>query len=311
MGKTRDAFIALARDEIGYKEGPKSNETKYAAYLDKLKFFNTAKQFVEWCSTFIHYLAVILLGGGTAGKNAVIKLFGENSKDNCACGVKFFWDYLVAMGYRVDKDKGQPGDIIFFNTKKAKCGHVGMIETADDKYGTIEGNKSNKVACGSYVKNSSTIYGVCHIPWEKFDPKEEPTPAPQEPAEPVEEPQPAEPEKPTEPATPAPVKKTVEELAREVIQGKWGNGEDRVKKLTAAGYSYSEVQARVNEILGVKGKKYTVDVRADSYLNVRVAPNSEIKVGKLHRGDEVTVYEERNGWGRIGTAKWVSMTYLK
>ena len=303
MGKTRDAFIAAAQAEIGYKEGPKENQTKYATYLDKLHFFNTAKQFVEWCSTFLHYLAVILLGGGTEGKNAVIKFFGENAKDNCACGVKFFWDYLVAKGYKVDKDKGQPGDIIFFNTKKCKCGHVGMIETVTDKYGTIEGNKSNKVGRGSYAisKSSSTIYGVCHIPWEQFDPKEEPTtPAPQEP---VADPEPAKPE------TPAPVKKSLAELAREGIAGKWGNYPERAVAMKKAGIDYDAVQARVNEILGVKGKKYTV--RVDSYLNVRAAPNSVIKVDKLYNGDEVTVFEERNGWGRIGTSRWVSMAYLK
>lgn len=43
--------------------------------------------------------------------------------------------------------------------------------------------------------------------------------------------------------------KTVEELAREVIAGKWGNGADRKKRLTDAGYDYSAVQKRVNEIL--------------------------------------------------------------
>lgn len=45
--------------------------------------------------------------------------------------------------------------------------------------------------------------------------------------------------------TPAPTK-SVEELAREVIAGKYGNGEDRKKAL---GSRYAEVQARVNEIL--------------------------------------------------------------
>lgn len=43
--------------------------------------------------------------------------------------------------------------------------------------------------------------------------------------------------------------KTVEELAHEVIAGKWGNGSDRKKRLTDAGYDYSAVQKRVNEIL--------------------------------------------------------------
>lgn len=48
---------------------------------------------------------------------------------------------------------------------------------------------------------------------------------------------------------PAPSKKSVDELAREVIAGKWGNGSDRRIRLTQAGYDYDAVQARVNEIL--------------------------------------------------------------
>lgn len=48
-------------------------------------------------------------------------------------------------------------------------------------------------------------------------------------------------------------RKSVEELAREVIDGKWDNGDARVKKLISAGYDYDAVQTRVNEILmGVK-----------------------------------------------------------
>lgn len=49
--------------------------------------------------------------------------------------------------------------------------------------------------------------------------------------------------------TAAEQKKTVDELAREVINGKWGNGTDRKNRLTAAGYDYSAVQKRVNELL--------------------------------------------------------------
>lgn len=49
-----------------------------------------------------------------------------------------------------------------------------------------------------------------------------------------------------------PAKKSVDEVAREVIAGKWGNGVKRVYNLTKAGYNYAAVQKRVNEIL--KGK---------------------------------------------------------
>ena len=47
----------------------------------------------------------------------------------------------------------------------------------------------------------------------------------------------------------AAAKKTVLELAKEVIAGKWGNGQDRKNRLTAAGYDYTAVQNKVNELL--------------------------------------------------------------
>ena len=46
--------------------------------------------------------------------------------------------------------------------------------------------------------------------------------------------------------------KTTEEVAQEVIAGKWGNGEERKQRLTAAGYNYSLIQAKVNELMGAK-----------------------------------------------------------
>ena len=49
--------------------------------------------------------------------------------------------------------------------------------------------------------------------------------------------------------TSAPAKKSIDELAREVIRGEWGNGSDRRVRLTQAGYDYDAVQKRVNEIL--------------------------------------------------------------
>lgn len=53
-----------------------------------------------------------------------------------------------------------------------------------------------------------------------------------------------------------PIKKSIDELANEVIAGKWGNGEERKARLTQAGYNYQEVQNRVNQILGVNNKVY-------------------------------------------------------
>ena len=62
-----------------------------------------------------------------------------------------------------------------------------------------------------------------------------------------------------------PVEKTVDELAKEVIQGKYGNGEDRKKAL---GDRYDEVQARVNEILGVGKAEYYTVVSGDNLTKI-------------------------------------------
>lgn len=57
-------------------------------------------------------------------------------------------------------------------------------------------------------------------------------------------------------STTKPVEKSVDELAREVIAGKYGNGDARKQAL---GSRYDEVQARVNKILGTnKAEYYTV-----------------------------------------------------
>lgn len=61
------------------------------------------------------------------------------------------------------------------------------------------------------------------------------------------------------------VKKSIDELAKEVISGKWGNGQDRINRLTKAGYDYAKVQARVNELVSGKSttpQKKSVDVIA-------------------------------------------------
>ena len=44
-------------------------------------------------------------------------------------------------------------------------------------------------------------------------------------------------------------KKTDEEIAKEVLAGKWGSGDDRKARLKAAGYDYSAIQKIVNKLL--------------------------------------------------------------
>ena len=69
----------------------------------------------------------------------------------------------------------------------------------------------------------------------------------------------------TSTSTSKPLEKSVEELAKEVIAGKYGNGDARKKAL---GTRYDEVQARVNKILGVNNKVYYTVQKNDNLTKI-------------------------------------------
>ena len=71
------------------------------------------------------------------------------------------------------------------------------------------------------------------------------------------------------------VKKSNEEIAKEVLEGKWGNGEDRKKRLTEAGYNYNEIQSIVNKLSNETTHKKT---------NEQIA--NEVIAGKWGNGQE-------------------------
>lgn len=52
----------------------------------------------------------------------------------------------------------------------------------------------------------------------------------------------------------APPRKSISQIASEVISGKWGDGTDRKRKLEAEGYNYDNVQKEVNRLLTPKGE---------------------------------------------------------
>ena len=80
--------------------------------------------------------------------------------------------------------------------------------------------------------------------------------------------------KTTSTATTPAKKKTVDELAKEVIAGKWAAEDERKQKLTAAGYDYSKVQARVNELMAKPTLKSMDEIA------------KEVIQGKWGNGDE-------------------------
>lgn len=79
-------------------------------------------------------------------------------------------------------------------------------------------------------------------------------------------------------------KKSVEELANEVLDGKWGNGEYRKKRLEEEGYSYNAVQDRVNELLSSDN-----DSSIDKIVN-------DVISGKYGNGEERKKKLEAEGY---------------
>ena len=53
--------------------------------------------------------------------------------------------------------------------------------------------------------------------------------------------------------------KSIDEVAQEVLEGKYGNNPERKEKLIAEGYDYSEVQGKVNELVKERNAKIKED----------------------------------------------------
>lgn len=106
--------------------------------------------------------------------------------------------------------------------------------------------------------------------------------------------------------------KSINDIVEEVIAGKWGAGNDRKKKLTAAGYDYDQIQKLVNAKMT---KQYIVT--AKSGLNIRRNPTlgaDGVVVGVFPYGTKFTVTEVKtvNGsvWGKSNKG-WCCLTYAK
>lgn len=106
--------------------------------------------------------------------------------------------------------------------------------------------------------------------------------------------------------------KTLDEIAAEVIDGKWGNGDERREALVKAGYNYDIVRAKVNELIA-KGSDYTPSKPSSEYpkhgvvnvslLNVRQGPDKSYDnyhpYPLLREGNEVDVLGKEGNFYKI------------
>ena len=87
--------------------------------------------------------------------------------------------------------------------------------------------------------------------------------------------------------------KPVDTVAREVIAGQWGNGEDRKARLTQAGYDYNVVQARVNEILNPQPQLKPIDEVAKEVIRGEWGNGEDRKARLTQAGYDYNVIQAR------------------
>ena len=171
------------------------------------------------------------VGYACGGYNEELNLGYE--KYHLNCNAENFIERAIASGLSVYKTP-HIGDIIVWEGVGSLAGHVGIvvdvvnsncIKIAQSGYGN-----SNPFWVATHYNNNgrwglSSNYKLRGF-IENANYKRSNNPAP----------------------TPSPTK-SIDELAKEVIAGKWGNNPERKQRLESAGYDYSKVQARVNEML--------------------------------------------------------------
>lgn len=209
--KYASKVVSQAQAWLGLKESNGSHKKIIDIYNSQkpLPVGYKLKYTDAWCAGFVSAVAI------KTGYTDLIP---------CECSCPRMITLMKNKGIWVENEnrKPNPGDIIFYDwddsgsgDNKGSSDHVGIVEkVVGNTITVIEGNYGNAVKRRTLAVNGRYIrgYGV-----PKYD---------------------AEPK-----AT-----KTITQVAREVLNGKWGNGTDRKKRLMEAGYDYNAVQKEVNRL---------------------------------------------------------------
>ena len=220
----RNEIVNLAQSWVGRNEADGTHKyiiDIYNAHKPLARNYKV-KYTDSWCATTISALAI---------KLDMVDIIPKE------CGCQQMITLFKKIGCWVENDGHRPnvGDIIFYdwddNGKGDNTGwsdHVGIVEKVSGNTITvIEGNYKNSVARRTIAVDCKYIRGY-GVPKYK------------------------------EVSKPVVATKNIDTIAKEVIEGKWGSGEDRKKRLIGAGYDYNAVQVLVNQMLsGGFYKAYT------------------------------------------------------
>lgn len=221
MSRTANDLISVLRSWLGFSE---SNE-KYRSIID---LYNSHKPLArgykvqysdEWCDTTVSAAAI---------KAGMTDLIGTE------CGCEEHVKIFKKKGIWIEDGtvRPEPGYIVLYNWKQFSqpndgySNHIGVVESVQgNMFTVIEGNKGNAVSRRTIPIGWGYIRGFAAPRYETE----------------------------TKQAI------TIDEVAQNVLLGKYGNGEKRRQALQALGLDADAVQRRVNELVkGVKAEYVTV-----------------------------------------------------
>lgn len=216
MAVTANKVLDVARSWLGYSE---SN----GKFKEILNLYNNHKPLARnykmttadpWCACFVSACAI---------KSGAVDIIG--TEVSCTRLIDIFKQ--KGIWHEDGTIKPKVGDLILFNwddmtqPNDGSADHIGIVEQVNgNTIICIEGNYNNKVGRRTINRGWGYIRGYARPKYSGEG----------------------------TPSTTA-KKRSIDTIAREVIQGAWGSGVSRRTALTKAGYNYSEVQAKVNEVL--------------------------------------------------------------
>lgn len=224
MGRTAQDLLNVARGWLGCNE-------RDGSFKKIIDLYNATKPLPrgyavrysdEWCDTFVSACGI---------KAGCSDLIGRE------CGCEQHVNIFKNLGIWIEDGTIAPkaGDIILFNwdtnvqQNNGYSDHIGIVESVSGGViTTIEGNSSEAVRRKTYRVGHGNIRGFARPRYAQSS---------------------SAPVKPQKPA-----QKDITTIAKEVIAGKWGNGDDRKNRLESAGYDFNAVQNEVNRILSGSSK---------------------------------------------------------
>ncbi|MCD7857712.1 MAG: phage tail tip lysozyme [Clostridiales bacterium] len=219
MAKTNSGLLAYAKAQVGlpYWYGTFGQTASASLYASKKKQYPdnyTADDFASQYGKRVHDCVGLIKGYLWSASNTATPTYNA-AQDKSASGM---YSAATTKG-KIATFPGTDGLLVFKGTSVSKITHVGIYDDAGYVY-EAKGHATGVVKT-AYKASDWQFWAQC--PYTTDDT--------------------------TKTTTTTTATKSVEEVAQEVIDGKWGNGTARKTALTEAGYDYSAVQAKVNELL--------------------------------------------------------------